>query len=335
MKTLIAPCLSLLLLASGASAKTLNVMATTSDLASIVKEIGKDRVSVAAVVVGARDPHRIEAKPSYMSRAAQADMWVSIGLELELAYEQPILQGSANRKIQPGSAGYVAVGNWCPIVGKPTGNVTRAQGDLHPFGNPHVWLDPYNVRIIAQKLADKMASIDKANAKFFEANASDFVAKLDASMFGANLVSKVSPETLWKWSTDNDLESNVRAKSLSLGGWAAKMAPLRGVSIVTYHRSWSYFVNRFNLKVAAELEPKPGIDPTPGHIASVIRTVQSSGAKILLQEPFYSPRNANFVASRTSAKVVIAPGSVGHTSKANSIIALFDELVDQISAAAR
>lgn len=329
--------LSIALAASiaAASQAKLNVLTTTPDLASIAMEVGGPRVSVSSIVVGARDPHRIEAKPSYMSRAAGADLFLAIGLELETAYELPIIEGSRNRKIRPGAPGHVYVSSWVKPLDVPTGRVSRAQGDIHPYGNPHIWLDPYNGRVIALRLAEKMGSLDRPNAAFFAANAKDFVDRLDRAMFGSALVERFGGSTLWQWENAGALASNLGEKGASaqLGGWAGKMQRFRGQSIITYHRSFVYFANRFDLRIADELEPKPGIDPSPGHIGSIVRLVQSQGIKAIVQEPFYSSKNGKFVESRTDAKLVIVPGSVGHEPQARNYIALFDTIVDRLASA--
>jgi len=320
--------------AAGASAK-LTIMTTTPDLASIAMAVGGSNVSVSSIVVGARDPHRIEAKPSFMSKAAGANLFLAIGLELEIAYEQPILEGSRNRNIRVGAPGHVYVSDWVKVRDVPAGTVTRAQGDVHPDGNPHLWLDPYNGRVIALKLAEKMGALDKPSAAAYSANAKAFVKRLDEAMFGETLVEKFGGQVLWNWDNDDLLESNLKSKGAigQLGGWAGKMLKFRGKPIVTYHRSWVYFVGRFNLRVVDELEPKPGIEPTPGHVAHVIQTVQQQGVKAILQEPFYSPRNGQFVASRTGASLVVAPGMVTSDPAAKDYISLFDTIVSRLAAA--
>lgn len=315
--------------------RTLNVVTTLPDLAAIAKEVGRSNVNVTSLIVGARDPHRLEAKPSYMSRAASADLWVAIGLELEIAYEAPILEGCGNNRIQVGRPGHVYASEWVAIRGMPQGSVTRAQGDIHPYGNPHIWLDPYNGRAIALKLAEKLGELDRAGAPAYRANASDFAKRIDIAMFGAALVSRFGGDALWQWENENRLISALRDKGASdeLGGWCGKMRPYWKSEIITYHRSWEYFNFRFGLKVAAELEPKPGIEPTPGHTASVVKIVQERKVKAIVQEPFYSTRNAEFVADRTGVSVVVVPGSVGQDPSAPNYIALFDVIVDRIARA--
>jgi zinc/manganese transport system substrate-binding protein len=311
----------------------LNVVATTPDLASIAQEVGGSKVKVSAIVVGARDPHRIEAKPSYMSRASQADLWLAVGLDLETAYERLILEGARNAKIRPGGPGHVYVSQWVKVRDVPTGPVTRAHGDLHPHGNPHIWLDPYNGRLIAEKLAEKMGSLDKANVGYYKDRADAFVKRLDRAMFGA--AADRFGGQLWQWDNENKLVPNLTEKGAlgDLGGWAGAMRRHWGASILTHHRSWNYFAYRFGLKVVGELEPKPGLDPTPGHLAAVVRKAKETGAKLILQEPYYSRRNADFVARQTGSAVVVAPGNVTHEPAAKDYISLFDVIVGKVSAA--
>lgn len=208
-------------------------------------------------------------------------------------------------------------------------------GDIHPYGNPHIWLDPYNGRMIAVKLADKLSSMDPTNAKNYRDNLTKFLYRLDSGMFGAKLVDKFGGPKLWDWQrtgvlTSKLADNNARA---DLGGWEAKMLPLAGRPIVTYHKSFSYFARRFDLRVVDELEPKPGLDPTPGHLATVVKTVQSAGVKVILQETFYSTRHAQLVASRTGASVVTVPQNVGHDKAATDYISLFDVIVSRVSQA--
>ena len=313
----------------------LNVVTTIPDLASIVKEVGGAKVSVSSIVTGARDPHRIEAKPSFMSRAASAHLWLAVGLELEVAYERLIIEGARNNRIRVGAPGHVYVSQWVRVRDVPAGTVTRAQGDLHPYGNPHVWLDPFNGRLISVKLAEKMGALDRANAAYYKDRAEEFVDRLDKAMFGPAVVAKFGGFNLWQWDNEDKLVENLRAKGAldELGGWAAKMRPFWKSPIITYHRSWNYFAYRFGLKIAGELEPKPGLDPTPGHLAGVIRTIKEQNVKVILQEPFYSKRNADFVARQTNATAVVAPGSVGHEAAAKDYISLFDTIVGRVSAA--
>ncbi|MER3413094.1 MAG: hypothetical protein C4340_07545 [Armatimonadota bacterium] len=320
-------------LTTQASAR-LNVVTTTEDLASITRQVGGSLVSVSSLVTGNRDPHFLEARPGFMSRVRNANLFVAVGLNLEIGYEQAILQGSGNSKVQIGGRGHLYASEGIATLEKPT-SVSRAQGDIHPYGNPHVWLDPYNARIMATNIANALVRVDSQNANTYLKNLSTFISKLDVAMFGEALVQKYGAQKLWDMSDSGDLVSRIRSAGDydRLGGWARKMAPHQGKAIVSYHRTWSYFAKRFGLRVVAELEPKPGIPPTPGHLASVIRIIKEQNVRVILHETYYSTGAANSVAAQTSAKVVVAPPSVGADRAAQDYVLLIDTIVNRLSEA--
>ncbi|MEQ1821612.1 MAG: metal ABC transporter substrate-binding protein [Fimbriimonadaceae bacterium] len=330
--TLISAIAALAALSTTASAN-LKVVTTTSDLASIASAIGGSHVSASSLINGARDPHRLEAKPSYMSRAASADVFIAVGLELEIGYEPPILDGSGNRRIAVGSAGHIYASDFAYVLEKPSGGVTRADGDIHPYGNPHVWLDPYNGRLIAAGIAARFEKLDKANTADYQSNLKNFQNRLDSAMFGSALVSKFGGPKLWQWHNAGDLRSEIAKAGAAkdLGGWLEKMLPLAGTPIVTYHRSLSYLANRFKFKVVEELEPKPGLEPTPGHLSSVIKSASSDGVKAIVQESFYATKHAQLVATRIGAKVIVIPQNVGQMPGTGDYISLFDVIVSKLS----
>lgn len=323
------------LLCVQSSFAVIKIVTTTPDLASIASDVGGKNVSASAIIVGARDPHRIEAKPSYMSRVSSADLFIAVGLEMEIGYEQAILDGSRNRKVMIGGSGHLYASSWVKVLDKPTGSVSRADGDIHPYGNPHIWLDPYNGRIIASRISDKLQQIDPGHASDYKSNLSRFLDRLDSSMFGSAAVDKFGGSKLWEWQNAGNLRSKLSASGVSPGGWIAKMLPLYGKPIVTYHQSFTYFANRFGLNVVDELEPKPGLDPTPGHLGAVIKTIGAKGVKVVLQESFYSLKHAQLVAARTGARVVSVPQNVGHDSSATDYVSLIGTIVDKISSAMR
>jgi ABC-type Zn uptake system ZnuABC Zn-binding protein ZnuA len=263
----------------------------------------------------------------------RADLFISIGLDLEIAWEDAIIRGSRNNNLRPGAKGHLYASTGISPLEKPTGAVTRAQGDIHPNGNPHIWLDPANARTIAESIADRMSQLDPTNKTVFQRNLAAFQRRVDDAMFGSAAVSAIGSAKLWSWSSAGNLSAQVRAAGQRLGGWAATMEPLRGTSIVTYHKSWSYLARRFGLDVVDQLEPKPGIPPAPGHIAQVIRECTSSKVKVILQEPFYSQNAAKTVAARTGAKVVIAPLTVGSDPAAKDYFSLMDTVVSRLAAA--
>jgi zinc/manganese transport system substrate-binding protein len=328
----------------------LNIVTTTTNLKSIAESVGGEHVNVSSISTGKEDPHFIAAKPSYMLKAKNADLWIRIGLELEIGYEGLILEGSRNPRIHIGSPGHLDVSEGIIPLEVPTQSmkIDRSMGDVHPLGNPHYWLDPYNGRIIAQNICRRLKQLDPEHAGDYDRNLASFLLKLDGAMFGSKLVNTIGGERLWKMQSDGTLDSFIKSynekilqtkqanpqaeqEMLSLGGWLAKLKPFEHSKIVTYHRSWTYFEHRFNLDVVAELEPKPGIPPGPAHILDVINTIKSEKAGILLMEPFYNRLDADAVAKKTGAKVVVVATAVNGQKEATDYTAMFDNIIARLS----
>ena len=311
----------------------LNVVTTTTNLESIAKSIGGGHVKVSAISTGKEDPHYIAAKPSYMLKAKNADLWIRVGLELEIGYEGLILEGSRNSKIHIGAPGHLDVSEGITPLEVPTQKIDRSMGDVHPFGNPHYWLDPYNGRIIAKNICERLKQLDPDNANDYEQNLNEFLLKLDNAMFGDKLVKAAGGEQLWKMQLNGTLEDYIKDhnEQLSPDCWLEIMMPFEHSKIVIYHRSWTYFFHRFNLEDVIELEPKPGIPPGPAHILDVINTMKSENAKIILMEPFYNKSDADSVAKKTNAKVVVAATSVNGQKESVDYIAMIENIVTKLS----
>ena len=311
----------------------LNIVTTTTNLASIAESVGGEHVSVTSIGSGDEDPHFIQAKPSYMMKAHRADIWICIGMELEIGYQGLILQGSRNPRIQVDTPGYLDASEGVLKLEVPTEKVTRAMGDVHPLGNPHYWLDPYNGRIIAANICRRLKQLDPAHAADYDRNLATFLLKLDNAMFGEKLMAAIGGQRLWQMELSGTLDNFIKDSnaSLSLGGWVAKMRPFEHAKIVIYHRSWPYFFHRFNLDDVAELEPKPGIPPGPAHILEVIDTMNDKHAKVILMEPFYDRDDADAVARKTDAKVVVVPNAVNEQVK--DYIAMLDNIINRLSGA--
>lgn len=279
------------------SENKLQALTTTSDLKSITEFIGGNKVNVDSLAKGYQDPHFVEAKPSFMMKAKKADLFIRIGLELEIGYEELIIDGSRNPKIRIGQLGHLDASEGALLLEIPTTTkIDRSMGDVHPMGNPHYWLDPLNAKIIAANIANRLSAISPQNSAYFKNNLDDFNKKIDEKM------------------TE----------------WQAKLAPFAGSKIAIYHRSWPYFTHRFGLDIACELEPKPGIPPSPGHLKEVIETIKRERIKVILMEVFYDENPARFVAQATGAKVVIVPNSVGGTKEAQDYFGLIDTIVDRL-----
>ena len=277
-------------LPSSASAAPPKVITTTEDLAALVREVGGDKVTVESLARGYQDPHFVEPKPSFILKLHNADLLVVIGRELEIGWLPPLLTQSRNAKIQPGGPGYLDASIGVRILEIPTGQITRAMGDVHPAGNPHYWLDPDNGRIIAKSILEALARISPGDRAFLEQRYADFDRRLS--------------------------EAQKR--------WMAAMAPYKSTKVVTYHRSWPNFTERFGLDVIGYVEPKPGIPPSPSHTIDLIAEMKRQQVKLILVEPYFDMKTPQAVAAQTGAQVVVLAPSVGGAKGATDYIQLFD-----------
>ena len=292
LKRLFASAVLLLTAAAGITqaASKLNVMTATQDLASLAREVGGDLISADSIAMGYQDPHFVEPKPSFLLKLQKADLLVVVGLQLEIGWLPPLITQSRNPKIQVGAPGYLDMSQSCQILEIPTGQVTRAMGDVHPLGNPHYWLDPDNGRRIAKTLAAKFSEMQPANAAAFAQRFADFDKRL----------------------------------ATAEKGWEAKMAPYRGHKVVTYHRSWPNFCEHFGLEVVDYVEPKPGIPPSPVHTLEVINTMKREGIKLILVEPYFDLRAPNKIAQDVGGQVAVLLPSVGGVKQVTDYFQLFD-----------
>ena len=290
-------------------ARPLNIVATTPELGSLASAIAGERAAVRSITAGQEDPHFLNARPTYMVMARNADLWIRMGLDLEIGWEPVIIDGSRNRSIRVGQRGHFDAANYVPYVLEvPDATVTRAMGDVHPSGNPHYMIDPYCARAVAIALAERLIDLDPAHAETYRAGLKDFLARLDREMFGAGLVERLGGERLWAAEAEGRFWELLEAEEAldDLGGWRGAMRSWKGKPIITFHKSWSYFAGRFDLTVAGELEPLPGIPPSPAHLARVIDLVRAREISLILKEPFYPLRPAEFVARETGARVATA-----------------------------
>jgi len=279
-----------LLITVGAAEAALNVVTTTSDLASIVSEVGGDKIAVESLARGYQDPHFVEAKPSFVLKLNKADLLVVVGRDLEIGWLPALINQARNARIQPGADGYFDASLTAKILDLPTGQLTRAMGDVHPLGNPHYWLDPENGRAIAKAVQAKLSQKDPANAPYYAQRAADFDRRLS--------------------------EAQQR--------WKSMMAPYKGIKVVTYHRSWANFADAFGIDVIGYVEPKPGIPPTPQHTLDVIQAMRAQGIKLIIVEPYFDSKTPNSIASQTGGNVLVLPPSVGGVPAASDYLKLFD-----------
>jgi zinc/manganese transport system substrate-binding protein len=277
----------------------LNVVATTEDLASIGREIGGDRIAIESIARGYQDPHFVEAKPSFILKLQRADLLIVVGRELEIGWLPPLIQQSRNGKIQPGSPGYLDASLEATILEIPTGQITRAMGDVHPLGNPHYWLDPENGKRIAKEIADKLSELRPNDRSYFQQQLENFTMRLDAA------------------------EKR----------WVSLMAPYKGTKMVTYHRSFPNFAERFGLNIIGYVEPRPGIPPTPQHTVDLISEMKRQNVKLVLVEPYFDLKTPMSIGRETGAEVLVVPPSVGGTKEATDYFKLFDYDINLVVAA--
>jgi zinc/manganese transport system substrate-binding protein len=256
-------------------------------------------------------------------------------MELEIGWEPVILRDARNPRIAPGAPGHIDASAHVVRLEVPDCPVTRHQGDVHPEGNPHTWFDPLNGRLMAATVAARLSDLYPGRRAAFETNLRRFERDIDTRMFGTALVDALGGEALWQAAAAKRLEAFLNEKGAAdqAGGWYAAMFPHRGKTLVTYHRSWIYLAERFGLRADIQLEPKPGIPPTAKHLASVVEAVKARGARVILQEPFYTRKAADLVAVRTGASVVVVPTMTGGSPEASGYLAMLDNVIGKLSAA--
>jgi len=282
--------------ASQAQAK-LRVVASTTDLRSVIEIVGGDRVDVDSIAKGTQDQHTIEPKPSYMVKASHADLFVAVGLELEIGWVPSVLQGARNPKIMHGEKGYLEVGPFIDRLEMPTGSVTRAEGDVHPFGNPHIMLDPVRVGIIAEKIAEKLSELDPPGHDAYTKRAQDWSAHL-----------------------------NARVKE-----WQKEIEASHVTKVVTYHRTLDYFLDRFHIALVEELEPKPGIPPTVQHMVTVVDKIRSEHVPLVMIENYYDPSVSRKLTEEVKdLKIEVVPVSVEGAPGITNLEKLYEALVNAV-----
>ncbi len=273
-----------------AHAAKLNVVTATTDLASLAQEVGGDRINVESVAKGYQDPHFVEAKPSFLLQLRRADLLILVGLQLEIGWLPPLITQSGNPRIQVNGAGYLDASQFAEILEIPTGQITRAMGDVHPLGNPHYWLDPENGRRIAKGIEQKLAEMRPGDAAYFQQRLNAFDQKLT--------------------------EAEKR--------WDEQMKPYHGRKVVTYHRSWPNFAKRFGLDVVGYVEPRPGIPPSPGHTVELIQMMKRDNVKLILVEPYFDLKTPNSIGRETGGQVLVMLPSVGGEKQVSDYFKLFD-----------
>jgi ABC-type Zn uptake system ZnuABC Zn-binding protein ZnuA len=278
-------------------AGTIKVVTTTMDLKSITELIGGDKVSVSSIATGYQNPHFVDPKPSYIIGLSKADMFVTVGLDLETGWSPQLLTSSRNTKIQKGAEGYVDASQGVGLLQVPS-SANRAEGDIHIYGNPHYWLDPLNGKVIARNIANGLERVDPSNKSTYEANLQAFFKKIDDKM----------------------------------KDWQAKMAAFKGTKIIAYHNEWVYFETRFGLNIVDFMEPKPGIPPSPSQLVKVIKEIGANNIKVIISSPYFTTSSSDVVAKQTGAKELTLATSVGAFDSIKNYFDLFDYDIEQLTA---
>lgn len=280
---------------SAARAGTIKVVTTTTDLKSITELLGGNKVSVSSIATGYQNPHFVDPKPSYIISLSNANLFVTVGLDLETGWSPQLLTSSRNTKIQKGAPGYVDASVGVGLLQVPN-SINRGEGDIHIYGNPHYWLDPLNGKVIARNIADGLERIDPANKVFYESNLQIFFSRITAKM------------------TE----------------WQTKMAPYKGSKIIAYHNEWCYFESRFGLQIIDFMEPKPGIPPTPSQLVKVIKEVSANKVKVIISSPYFTTSSSDVVAKQTGVKELTLATSVNAFDAVKNYFDLFDYNINQL-----
>jgi zinc/manganese transport system substrate-binding protein len=316
MRTHIAFILATLATPLGAQSagKPLKVVTSLTTYASIAREIVGDRGTVTAIANGDENPHFVQPKPSFVPLLGGADLFVTTGLDLEL-WVPALLDKAGNSKVSEGGPGYVAAYQGIPLLDVPT-SFSRTQGDIHVYGNPHIWTDPLNAVQIARNILAGLKRVAPASTEYFTAREKDFENRVYNALFGADLVRILGAEALARLDRDGKLLEFLRTQryqgaplSEKLGGWLAAAAGFRGKEIVCYHKEWDYFSQQFGIPCIDYIESKPGIPPTPRHVQEVIATMRDRRIGVLFSTNYYDRRQVQQVAARTGAKAVIVPST--------------------------
>lgn len=286
-----------LLLASHAAHAALNVLACEPEWASLTQELAGDKVRVTSVTTALQDAHHIQARPSLIARARNADLLVCTGAELEIGWLPLLQRESGNARIQPGLPGSFEAARHVHMLEKPS-RLDRAQGDIHPDGNPHLISDPRNLLKVAAALAQRLGELDPGNAAYYAARNQDFQKRMGAA----------------------------------IARWEKEGAVLRGVPVVVHHKNWVYLADWLGLKVVADLEPKPGIDPSVSFLASLLEHQKAQPARMILRSAYQSPKPSEWLAERAGIPAVELPYTVGGSAAAKDLFGLYDDTLAKLKA---
>lgn len=317
-------------------AQELSVVTTLPTYAAIAREVTGDLAEVRAIARGDQDPHFVNPRPSFAAAVQGADLFVITGLDLEL-WVPAILDRANNANVRSGAPGHVVAYSGVRLLQVPE-NVSRAGGDVHVYGNPHIHTDPINGIIIARNIAAGLKRVDPEHASEYDANLADFEARVLQRLFGDEIIELLGAETLLNLARGEEFWEFLSGRSYQgkpladyLGGWLAEGAPFRGRRMVCYHRNWAYFSDRFQINCAMYVEPKPGIPPSPGHVEDVMEFIERENIEVLFAANYFSQRQVERVASRTGVTALMVPEHVAGEEGVDDYFALIDTWVRRLA----
>ena len=291
MLSILLSCISLPLFA-----EKLQVATTYPYIASIVQQVGGERVNVRALADGDWDPHVVVPKPSYIAKLRAADLLIISGAQLEIGWLPPLMNQANNPKVNVGSKGLLDLSRFVQLIEVPVG-VSRAQGDIHPEGNPHFYLDPYNILLLSKAIADRLAELDPAGASDYQNNNAVFTAKWNGK----------------------------------LAEWNGKLEKVKGVTVIEYHKLYDYFLRRYDMKLLGTVETLPGIPPSAKHIASLEKMITSDSVRFILQDVYHPDDAAKLLSKKYGIRLIKLPQDVGAVTEAKDIFMLFDEITRRLT----
>ena len=316
---------------SQVSDRPLQIVATVPGLGSLVQAIGGDRVSITVLAKGTEDAHFLEAKPSFIKALSQADLYVQLGLDMEIGWAPTLLQQARNANVLPGAVGHVDASTAIIPLDVPTGSVDRSMGDVHIYGNPHYLLDPIQGLKVARLLRDTLAAVRPADSAYFETQYARFHQHLGAAMVGDVLAQKYDVEKLAVLYEHGRLQAFLQSQGEAslLGGWFGRMVSYAGTKAVADHNQWPYFAQRFRVAILGFMEPKPGVPPTTRHLQSLVQTMRDQGVQLILTSAYYDSRHARFLAQHTRAKIADMANEVGAREGTQDYLRMVDYNVRQ------
>jgi len=320
------------------AAEKINVVTTLSTYADIVKHIGKDKVDVKYIVEGDQDAHFVRPKPSFAVLLSKADLFVSTALDLEL-WVPTLVDMSKNDKIRSGQQGFVAAYDGIGLLDKPE-VLSRSEGGLHIYGNPHITTNPLNLKIIAENITIGLEKNDPKNSDFYRSNLKKYQDEIDSKMFGEELVKLMGGKLLTKLANNGQLikfleEKEYKSKKMIdyLGGWMKAALPIRGKKIVAYHKNWVYFQALFGLDIIGYVEPKPGIPPSPKHVEELVQEMRKNDVKVLFAANYFDENKVRSICDKVGAEPVIVPMFVDGAPGTENVFKLINLWISKLNEA--